>query len=161
MALIAYTTYDDVRAALGVTDEELEDTTLALTTYEDALISEFEDISLTLKSTLDATLVKATPTEDEKRFLRYARLFSAYTVAKLLTASLPMFGPKTITDGKAKIDRFNDPYRDTIKDVAAQYDKWRSRLSAAFTALGQSSSTPTARVYMSTVSPASDPVTGA
>lgn len=160
MALIAYTTYDDVRAALGVTDTELEDATLALTTYEDALVSEFEDISMTLKSTLDATLAKATPTEDEERFLRYARLFSAYTVAKLLTASLPMFGPKTITDGKAKIDRFNDPYRDTVKDVTAQYDKWRSRLSAAFTALGQSSSTPTVRVYMSTVSPASDPVTG-
>jgi hypothetical protein len=160
MALTDYTTYADVRAALGVSDEELEDATLALTTYEDALVSEFEDISLTLQSTLDATLAKVTPTEDEERFLRYARLFSAYTVAKLLTASLPMFGPKTITDGKAKIDRFNDPYRDTVKDVAAQYDKWRSRLSAAFTALGQSSSTPKVRTYMSVVSPASDPVTG-
>ena len=38
-----YTSYDSVRAALGVSSDDLEDATLALDIYADALELEFDD----------------------------------------------------------------------------------------------------------------------
>jgi hypothetical protein len=171
MNLLTYTTYEDVRAALGVSDDELEDVTLALTTYYDNLVSEFEDISYDLQTTLDEMLerVEPVPPPDppeplystvEIRFMRNARLFSTYATAKNLCGSLPMFGQKSITDGKAKLDRFNDPYAETCKDINAAYDKWRAKLVASFNEIGQSANTSTVRIYFGVMTPVSDPVVG-
>ena len=40
MALLTYTTYDDIRAALGVSSDEIEDATLSLSLYELNLTSD-------------------------------------------------------------------------------------------------------------------------
>ena len=68
--------------------------------------------------------------------------------------------PRTLEDGKARMERSDQPHRDTVKAVSGEYSKWRDRLEAAFNALGQTSSVRTRRSYMSVVSPGSDPVTG-
>ena len=158
--LTTYTTYDDIRAALGVSDEDLEDSTLALTLYSDYLTQELEDVSLTLPETYATIKAKPSPTAQETRFLKACGLFATYSVAKMLTAALPLFASKQTTDGKAAVQRFENPYRDTIKNVLEQYSTMRNRLVAALAVIGASSATSTTRVYMSVASPSYDPVTG-
>jgi hypothetical protein len=154
-----YTTFEDVRAALGVSDNELEDTVLTLKLYEDHLMSDLDDISVNLRSTFVSFSNDPAPTDAMSRLLQYARLFATYSVAKALTNTLPLFAPRAIEDGKARFQRFESPYKDTIKSVEREYERWRNRLLAAFTALGETD-TRTARSYMTVVSPIYDPVTG-
>lgn len=158
--LTTYTTYADIRAVLGVSDEDLDDTTLALQLYDDYLTQELEDIALTLPATYVTLKGVATPTVTEMRFLTACNLFATFSVAKQLTAALPLFAAKTVTDGKAATGRFDNPYRDVIKNVTEQTEKMRNRLVAALLAVGTASTATTARVYFSVASPSSDPVTG-
>lgn len=161
MSLSNYTTTDDVRGALGVSSDELEDDVILLQLYEDHLKSDLDDISFDL-DTLHATLEgQAVLTSAEERFMRYARLFATYSVARALTGTLAMFGPKSIEDGKARVERFADPYKDTIKAVAAEYDRWRKALQEAFIALGQVGSVSVRRPYVLGVAPSTNPITNA
>lgn len=159
MALVDYTTRDDVRAVLGVSSEDLEDTTLDLATYWNLLLADLESIDETLPATYDTTKAIVTPSAAEARFLRAAQVFATFSVAKQLTASLPLFALKQASDSKATGERFAEPYKETIAAVASQYDAARAALISALGAIGTTATT-TARVWMSVVSPASDPVTG-
>lgn len=160
MSLIDYTSYDAVRAALGVTDEELEDDTLSLQLYEDHLKSDLDDISYDLDGVHVTLLATPVLTAAEERFMMASRLFATYSVAKTLTVTLPMFGPRSVEDGKAKVERFQDPYKATITAVNNEYEKWYNRLKDAFGDLGQATTVRTARVYAAVVTPASDPILG-
>lgn len=158
--ITTYTTYADIRAALGVSDEDLEDETLALSLYADSLTQDLEDIALTLPDTIATTKANVTPTDNEVRFLTAARLFATYAVAKQLTAALPLFAAQQVSDSKATVQRFDNPYRDTIKQVVDQYERTRNRLMASLTLIGTVTADATPRVYMGVSSPSSDPVTG-
>lgn len=160
MSLINYTSADDIRGALGVSSEELEDSVILLQLYEDHLMADLDSISLSLDA-LHITLEgQAVLTSAEERFIRYSRLFATYCVARALTGTLPMFGPKSVEDGKARVERFADPYKDTVKAIAAEYDRWRKALQDAFAALGQAGTTSTRRPYVLSVQPTSNPITG-
>lgn len=164
MALTDYTTYADVRGVLGVSDDELEDATLALALYSDHLLQEFDDVSTTLASDF-ATVAAITPessrTAVQQRFYRLTRLFAAYAVAKQLGSGLPLFGPKDITDGKATVSRFADsPYRAVLKEVQNKYDELRIKLKEAHAGLSSSATNTVVRSYFSAVGMATDPVTG-
>lgn len=163
MALVDFTSYDDIRGALGVSADELEDTTLSLPLYEFDLTAVLEEVSLTL-----ITAFRALPSDPDtwsdvqKRFNASTRLFATYAVAKHLTISLPLFSPKEISDGKAHTTRYAvDPYKKTIEGVLGGFETNRARLVAAYAALTttQTNSAP-ARTWLSAVAPASDPVTG-
>ena len=158
--LTDYTGYNDIRAALGVSDEDLEDATLALSLYSDQLTQELEDIAITLPDTYATVKALPTPTTVQQRFLKACQLFATYAVAKQLTAALPLFAAKQVTDGKAAVQRFDTPYRDTIKNVLEQYDKQRTRLIASLDSIGSSTKAAVTPVYFAAVSPAYDPVTG-
>ena len=163
MALLDYTTYEDVRALIGVSSDELEDATLGLEVYETYLISEFEEIGENLVSDFEtvAMVSEATRTTQQKRFYRMTRLFASYATAKQLTASLPMFGPKDISDGKATVSRFAaSPYKDVVKGIAQEYDRIKGLLSDAYLALTSASSTTTVRSYLGSTGLSVDPVTG-
>lgn len=158
--LTEYTTYDDIRAALGVSSDDLGDETLGLNLYENLLQGELEDVALTLPATYASTLAVASPTDVQTRFLQAASVFATFAVAKQLTTSLPMFAARQVTDSKAGVTRFDNPYVETIKAVSREYEKARARLAAALGAVGTTTTTATARVFMSVVSPTSDPVLG-
>jgi len=158
--LIDYTTYNDVRAALGVSEEDIPDSVLDLNLYADTLTQEFEEIDLTLESTYATTESLAAPTAAETRFITACNLFATYSVAKQLTATMPLFAARQVTDGKAQISRFDNPYRDVIAQVTAQYEKARTRLVAAFGAIGAVTTATVAKSYFGIVSPSVDPVTG-
>lgn len=158
--LTDYTDYGSIKAILGVSDEDITDDTLALPLYEDSLTQDLEDVALTLPATYAATKALSAPTDIETRFLKACSLFATFSVAKQLTSALPLFAAKDVTDGKAAVGRFDNPYKDVIKSVNEQYDKQRTRLIAALGAIGTTGATATTQVYMSVVSPAYDPVTG-
>ena len=65
-----FTSYADVRAALGVSEDDLEDETLELDLYADMLEVEFEDVSATFLTTYAAAQATDTPTEAQARFLK-------------------------------------------------------------------------------------------
>jgi hypothetical protein len=158
--LTDYTTYDDIRAALGVSTDELVDTTLALTLYADYLTGELEDINVTLPATFVSIKAIPSPTDVQTRFLQAARLFATFAVAKQLTAALPLFAAKQVGDGKATVARFDNPYKDTIMSVNEQYGKMRNRLVTALAAVGTASADKVVSVYLGVASPSVDPVTG-
>ena len=125
-----FTSYADVRAALGVSEDDLEDGTLELDLYADMLEVEFEDVSATFLTTYAAAQATDTPTEAQARFLKATRLFSTYAIAKHLTASLPLFAAKDVTDSKATVTRFDSPYRDTPVKTGSAFGSAASRTGA-------------------------------
>lgn len=161
--LTDFTTFGDVRAALGVSEDELEDSTLSLDVYVFGLLSEFDDMNPSpLASYQD--LAEADPEtmeEVEFKLYRAVRRFSTYAVAKELLSALPMFGPKEISDGKASTVRFTqDPYKETIKRVEGAYEKTKQQLEAAYALFSSASTATVARPFMGVVTRGVDPVTG-
>lgn len=160
MLITAFAQYEEIRSTLGVSEDELSDATLSLDMYEDVLAADLEDVALDLPSTYATTLGVEMPTAPQERFLRATRTFARYVLARHLTATLPMFAPREVGDGKAVMARVNEPFRDTVKAINGEYEKARTRLIAAFEALGSAAEVTTPRVYFSVVSPVSDPITG-
>lgn len=164
MALAEFTTFDDIRAVLGVSKDDLGDATLSLAVYEHSLVSELDDIDLVLIADFKtaSNKVPADRTAAETRFLRATRLFAPYSVGRQLLSALPLFAPKEHSDGKAHVTRFAlDPYKETIKSVREQHERFRARLAAAYAAF-KSATAPAipARLYFAKSTPTTDPVTG-
>lgn len=164
MALIDYTSFDDVRAALGVSEDELEDTTLSLDLYEFGLNEDLDDISTSLRSSFATVSQKAESERsvNEIRFFESVKMFATYSVARHLTVSLPLFSPKEITDGKAAAVRYaQDPYKKVIENIEARFERGRNRVAEALAALNSTStSSRVPRIFFAKATPATDPVTG-
>jgi hypothetical protein len=162
MALTDYTTCNDIRAALGVSDEELGDDTLSLELYEYNLMQDLMDVGDTLGDDYLVVADLTVKTPQAVKFYQATRLFSTYAVARQLLGSLPLFSPKEVSDGKATMSRFSqNPYQDTIKTVKEQYDKFKTRLEAAYSTFKVSDApVMTVRTLMAIATPANDPVTG-
>jgi hypothetical protein len=166
MNVLSVTTFEDIRAVLGVSPDELEDPTLSLDVYALNLEAEMRDLGPAFVSDFEAVQVKAPVdrTDAERWFLGMSKLFGTYAVAKHLLGSLPLFSPKEITDGKASISRYAaNPYTDTIKAVEAQYAQARSRATSAYDAVRVATSTARGAlpVFMAAGPASYDPVTGA
>jgi hypothetical protein len=160
MALTDYTSYAEVRAILGVNDLEVADTLLALPFYSEIINAELTDINDTLPSLYAAAVIEPTPTVFQSKLVSYTRLFSTYATAKTLTTSLPLFSPRAIEDGKARLERFNNPYKEVIDAVGREYDRWRLRLIDLLADL-EGTVESTAVFGFTTVPLEIDPITGA
>ena len=108
--LTDFASYDEIRAVLGVSDEELEDGTLALPMYLKLLQMEFGDLNADLESKYLDVKALTNPTAKEQKLLDVVSVFSAYAIAFHLLTSMPLFAPKQITDGRASTDRIADPF---------------------------------------------------
>jgi hypothetical protein len=134
-----------------------------LQTYEDYLTQELgghrhrpaRHLCTTTCSYLSAPTVSGDPLRQGVQPVR-----GTFSVAKTLTAALPLFAAKQITDGKAQVSRFDNPYKDAIKSINEQYETLKARLIAALGAIGTTTTAATVRRYMAVVSPSVDPVTG-
>lgn len=163
MTILDYTTYEDVRAALGVSDEELEDETLALTVYSSGLAEDLFDVATSLVQTYETIRDKdeADRTEKESRVYSLTRLFATYSVARQVGTALPMFSPKSMSDGKASMSRFSgEPYKDVLKGISEQYELFRGRLNRALEDLSASAGEVPLRRLFAPATPIYDPVTG-
>jgi hypothetical protein len=159
------TPHDEIRAVLGVSDDELSDATLNLNMVSDQIELELSDISDTLPTALDA--IVATPvltrTAAQAKLASMAGLFCSYAAAKILLSSLPMFAAKRITDGRAEMERFADPFADIRAGVNSGYTALRLRLQTALAVVDTSftATTVTVTPIFTVASPlAVDPVTG-
>ena len=168
-AVSDYTTYNEVRAALGVSDEEVGDGVLELPMYGNHLAMEFGDLATTLSLATDVEETYATLravalntlTKPQKRVLASLSLFATYAVARHLGTSLAMMAPKSLGDGKALMSRFSDsPYKSTLTNVEQQYEKAKASLGAALAALSSTTATTLVTTFMGVSSPAVDQVTG-
>jgi len=160
--LIDYTSFDEVRAVLGVSPEELEDETLVQPIYEYFLINDLEDIGSTLID--EYKTVKAigfsSRTAAQRRLHDLTRLFAAVAVARQLLSSLPYFGEKRVQDGRAEKERIQDSFKNTKEGVEGQFGALRLRLSAAYVAIaGGTALSRTTVTMMSSTGLATDPVT--
>lgn len=164
MALIDYTTYDEVRAALGVSDDELADETLELPVYSTGVEEDLYVVSRTLTETYRGIEGKEEDDRSaaEARVYRLVRSFSTYSAARQIGTALPMFSPKSLSDGKASMSRFSgEPYKDVLKGLTEQFDLVRGRLILALEDLSSSTTTPRLKSLLTNVGSAYDPVTGA
>lgn len=163
MSAVDFTTPEQVRALLGVSSDELDDDTVNLEVYAIGLDEEIRDVNVALP----ASYVEINEIDDEsrtdaqRRLWRLTRQFATYALAKSVGGSLSMFGPKSVSDGKASISRFaGDPYKATLATVSSEYDVSRTRLVAAYADYSSSGVADTPRSYFLASAPISDPVTG-
>ena len=162
MAILDYTTYNDIRAALGVAEEELPDAILALDIYNVALQADLRAIAPALPSDFIAVKAITSPTPVQQIFLDMTRMVAIYVTAEHLSSSVALFSPKTITDGKTTVDRFaSDPWRQVIQRVQMESGKWKGLLTLAY-ADYQAGAAPqeVTRFFGGGVSPGYDPITG-
>jgi hypothetical protein len=158
--ITTYTTYDDVRAALGVSSDDLEDSTLALAIYDNYLTMELEEVNINLPATFITTADIDTPTAAQSRFLNAASMFATFALAKQLTTTLPLFAAKQETDSKASGTRFDNAYKDTIVSVGKEYSRVRNYLIQSLDTLNSSTTAKTPRTFFGVISPSSDPIAG-
>lgn len=162
MSLTDYTSYNEVRAVLGVSDEELEDATLALPIYAQQLEIELESVYVSLPSMYDAIkaiVPPATKTSKEQKLFDIVQVFSAYATGKILLVSAPRFAPKRISDGRAEVERVSDPFATLRDDLDEALIALRTRLIAALEDLGVAFNPATARVYFGVAGLAVNPIT--
>lgn len=162
MILTAFTSYADIRAALGVGIAEIPDAVISLPLYENGLGVELDRLNLALEGDFVSTTALASKTADQTRFLRAVQLFATYTVARQLTGSLPLFSAKEIHDGKASMIRYAaNPYEATVTAIKEGFETYKARALAAYALVNTSTSSSTAlRPYLSVVRASYDPVTG-
>lgn len=160
--LTQFTTFDEVRAVLGVADEELEDETLSQPLYERQLVLDLEDIALALPDQFHIVSAIQYPNRSstQKRFFDLVQLFSAYAIGKHLLTSLPYFGELRMEDGRSQKERVRDPYQLTREGVLAGFNSVRLRLEAAYAGLvGGTAAGRATRSYLLSTGLATDPVT--
>lgn len=162
MDILTYTSYEDVRAALGVSDEELDDGTLSLQLYANNLLLEMRTASVTLKSKIDevSAIDEASRTDEQSTFMTAAHLFSTYAVAKHLCSTLPLFAPQEVGDGKASIARFSNPYKEVLKAVPNLFGTYKDMVLEALADLSVSSTTKSTPTFLAVAGLAVDRVTG-
>lgn len=161
MELRDYTSFADVRAALGVSEKELPDDVLVLSIYEDNLKTEMDNIGSSFMDDYDALLAVSSPDRAQERLLRAGRLFCTYVVANHLLSSLSIFSPKDISDGKASFSRQGDnPFADTIKMVRGRYAQYTASVSDLYAEFKVTTTVTTLPVFMLASTPTSNPITG-
>jgi hypothetical protein len=151
MQILDYTSYDEVRATLGVSDEELEDVTLALPMWASELQLRLEDVSSTLETLYGTVAAKAenVRTVDEQKLYKIVRLYSMYCISDNLLTSLPMFSFKSVSDGKSEKSR-PDKWEDTRDGVRQGVQAMLARLRMILAKVDGTYSTPTATVSIIT-----------
>lgn len=163
MNISNYTTYDEIRAVLGVSEEEISNTDLALPVWGTALEMKFEEISDLILTTYDtvSNISESSRTPNQQKFYILTRFYAAYAVGEELLATQPMFSFKRVTDGKAEAERF-DKWEDVKSGVIKGASVAKKRLKLALGLLGVGYSAPSEVILVPIVSTgiATDPVTG-
>lgn len=159
-ALTSFTSYDEIRAVLGVSDEELENETLGLPLYLRQLQLQLSGISPGLEAAYDtAAALAGNGTVQQQKLVLVMQVFSAYAIARILLTSLSLFAPKRITDGKAEFERIADPYQDLRGEVNDYYDDLLGQLKDAANDLDLPIGLATLRSYILTAGLGYNPVT--
>ena len=158
--LEALTSYESIRAILGLSTRELPDTLLSAEIYDLELEADVYDIGDDIYT--DYTTATGEGTVDAQNFVRAMRIFASHSVAFKCTEALPLFSSKAITDGKAGVYRDgNSPYKEAMAKVKTAYEKAKRLLKEAYaTYQGSPLDDQVPAPIMGVSSPDYDPVTG-
>lgn len=159
--LVDFMSYDEPRAILGVSDEELENDTLELPLYMRELSMDLEDLYPGLEQLYLSKTALPTKTNTEQKLLDVVQVYAAYATSKTLLTSLSLFAPKQITDGRATTDRTADPFSSVREGVNSTLEKMKTRVLAAVALVGgQVTVAPKViRTYFGVAALATNPVT--
>lgn len=161
--LTTFTSYDQIRAVLGLTQRELKDEVLILPMYSTIVEEAFFDLSDAILDNYSAVQALTNKNRMQWRFIRLANLYATYAVASAMCDNLSITAPMKITDGKAAVARFKfDP--SVLDNIAAAYGGAREGLLSVYTKLFPSDimnagGTLTTLVFASAVGISTDPVT--
>ncbi len=163
--IITYTTYDDVRAVLGVAIEEIPDNVISLKVYENTLTLALSSVSgaldpdtvvRNLTDHYDYLIALETPTAIQVKFIQTIEMYATYIVADQLANSISMSAPKTQADGKSVLVRFSSEA--TFKAVQKAIKNTLGKLSVAIMEL--LSVTVATAPHLTVVAPDVDLITG-
>lgn len=158
MSLQDLTSFDEVRAVLGVSDNDIEDQTLALPVYWLQLQMDLEGCYPALETIYTGIEAQPVKTPEEQKLANVVQVLSTYLVAKSLLGSSTLFAPKVITDGRASLQR-QEPQDDLKDDINATLVGLKARLMAALEALGFPIAPKNQRVYFASAPLAVNPIT--
>lgn len=161
--LSPYTTTEQVRALLGVSDEELTDETLNLPVYEHGLQFELQKVSEGLPALFTTLKDKPQLSSAEDRLVKSVEYYCAIEGAVQAGSSLALVAPKRMTDDKSGFERFSDsPYRDVLERLQLKLIGARGALIRALESLtGATISEPVSvATQFVAVKRGYDPVTG-
>ena len=159
--ILVYTTYADVRAVLGVSEYEVEDTTLSLATYasalQRALRSTSDSAGKTLYAYFDELDTNSNPTDAEDTLLGLIKEFATYTVAEVCLSGLSLTAMKQESDGKTTAVRFSaeSTFLSVSNNIRSKLETIKNEISVA---LGATVSYNTISL-VNRVIPETDPVT--
>lgn len=128
-----FTSYDEIRAIIGVDSIELPDANIETAANTSALtraLRTFSTSTGSLLSVIDA--LPADKTDDEEYLYNTACEYAALIVAEACCTGLSMFALKSDSDGKASQSRFSG--ESTFRDVLANI---RARLATVIGALDE------------------------
>lgn len=151
---------EEVRAVLGVSDEEFEDGTLDLDLYPRHLEIELAQIGQNLATAFATASVAPSPTVADLQLVALTKQFALYCVAALVAESMPNFSPRNISDGKGGFIRHSDSYKEVLARIGSRLQQAGERLKTAYTAYVGASAAAVLPTFMAVSTPAYDPVTG-
>jgi hypothetical protein len=154
-----YTTYDSVRAVLGVSSRVFPNTAMETEVYALALRVELAQIGPELdQDYIDLIDESVLIVPAAQNFYNAVRLFSAHAVAFKALTALPELSPIYISDSKAALRKDKS---EVAAAVTSEYAKYRRHLAAAYAAyLGTAAPDLFQPSLMAVSSPDFDPVTG-
>ena len=158
-----YTSFEDVRAALGVSEEEIADETLRLESLSTLLEEDLREVNEDIPATFSAlALAEDTWTPEERRLSGLIKLYSTYAVAFRLLDSAELFGFLRVADGRASTERVPDAYKNLRANITAMLSRVKAKLIAALLLVVPGAEVPTLVTvsHFGAVGTATDPVTG-
>ncbi len=160
LALSDFFTADEVRAVLGVSQEELEDTTLDLDMYARHLEIELSQIGNNLLTDFQTAVANPAPTTFDTQLVAYTKQFSLYCISALVAESSPNFSPRNISDGKGGFIRHMDSYKDVLARVSDRLKQATERLKGLYTTILGGVAQQRLPTFIGVSSPDYDPIAG-
>jgi hypothetical protein len=159
--LADYTTFDEIRAALGVSDEEITDETLGLEIHEIRFEEDLRSLSTLALSTWLALPGIDSRSTAEVRFGKLLKLYATYSVAYALTDSAELFGFLKVADGRASTERTAQAFANLRGSLAGRVRSFGDLMLEALSVIVPDVPAPTGEfpLWVSAVGGATDPVT--
>lgn len=178
--------YDSVRAMLGVSAREMKDDVLSNVIYLHSVESEIDGVDLGIRPRYlelvgpltsgeaepDPGLSPANPAENDNdiddapdpnlvfRFLRSVQMFSICAVARQSSGARAMGGMRSITDGDAKWERFQEAFEFGTSANERLYWYWRAELRKDWAEMEGVDIAPFSVPLAGVSEPDYDPITG-
>jgi hypothetical protein len=160
--LADYTTATEIRAALGVSDEEIDDETLGLEIYDIRFQEDVFALAPLALATWTALPGIDSRSADELRFGRLFKLYATYSVAYGLTENAELFGFLKVADGRASTERTAQAFANLRVNLAGRVKSFGDLLVEALNAINPAAPLATTEfpLWVSSVGGATDPVAG-